>query len=137
MAEDFLKYINKLEPEKFNHIFSDPDQCYKVLADQKWATGFICRKCGHTNYCRGSKPYSRRCTRCKSEESVTAHTIFHRCKIPITTAFQIMFAVCREPDVSTYRLAEEFDKRQMTCWRFKKRVMECKEQKRDALDFTL
>ena len=137
MAESFISNINMFEPEKFNSLFSDADSCYKFLAEQKWPNGFLCRKCGHRNYCKGRRPYSRRCTKCKSEESVTAHTIFHRCRIPITTAFKIMYTVCKNPDISSYKLSEEFDKRQMTCWKFKKRVVECKEAGGDAINFII
>ncbi len=137
MAESFIENINMLEPEKFNTIFSDSDSCYRFLAEQKWPDGFVCRKCGHTNYCKGKKPYSRRCTKCKKEESVTAHTIFHHCRIPITTAFQIMYTVCKHPHISSYKLSDEFDRRQMTCWKFKKRVIECKERGGNAIDFTI
>jgi hypothetical protein len=38
--------------------------------------GMSVKKCSHTNYCIGRKPYSRRCTCCKYDESPTAGTIF-------------------------------------------------------------
>jgi hypothetical protein len=97
----------------------------QVLADYKWADGFVCRKCGHDHYCAGKKPYSRRCTKCKTEESATAHTVFHRCRIPLTEAVKLAETVCKQPDISTYEISRIFDKRQMTCWKFKTRIMEC------------
>jgi len=126
--------IIHLKPLEFESAFSDEDKCLEFLADQKWKDGYVCKKCGHTNYCKGKTPFSRRCTRCKSDESATAHTIFHRCKIPLTNAFEIAYTVCRQPDVSTYELARQIDKRQMTCWKFKKKITECIE-KRGELDF--
>jgi hypothetical protein len=101
------------------------DDCLKFLSEQKWAEGFVCKKCGHDNYCKGKTPYSRRCTRCKHEESATSHTIFHRCHIPITEAFRIVYMVCHDPGVSTYELSRQIDLRQMTCWKLKNRLMEC------------
>lgn len=102
------------------------------LAAYKWKDGFVCRKCGHTNYCSGKKPFSRRCTRCKSEESATAHTIFHHCKIPLTEAIELAKAVCNNPDVSSYEISRVFDRRQMTCWKFKTRITECLENSEKA-----
>lgn len=105
--------------------FSQEEQCLSFLAEFKWQNGFVCRKCGHDNYCKGKKPFSRRCTRCKTEESATAHTIFHHCKIPLPEAFSLARLVCNNPDISTYEISRIFDKRQMTCWKFKSKVIDC------------
>lgn len=107
---------------------------FKLLADCKWSNGFACKKCGNTNYCKGKKPYSRRCTRCKSEESATAHTIFHRCKMPLSDAIALAKIVCEQPSISTYELSRQLEMRQMTCWKFKAKVMECLESP-DKSDF--
>lgn len=109
------------------HLGSE-EECLKFLSDQKWQEGFVCRHCGHTNYCRGKKPYSRRCTRCKKEESATAHTIFHGCRLPLKEAVHMAFRICREPGISTYELSRQFDTRQMTCWKLKKKIMDCIER---------
>lgn len=117
--------FKSLEMEEFNLQFSTAEQCLKVIADEKWQDGFECRKCGRTNYCQGKTPFSRRCTTCKTDESATAHTIFHRCRIPITDAFEIAYLVCGSPKMSSYELSRRLETRQMTCWKFKKRIMEC------------
>jgi hypothetical protein len=110
-------------------LFTTDEDCLKFLADRKWADGFTCRKCGNNNYCKGRTSYSRRCTRCKHEESATSHTLFHRCHIPITEAFRIAYMVCSDPTVSTYELSRQIELRQMTCWKMKSRLMECLEKK--------
>ncbi|MBZ0242321.1 MAG: hypothetical protein K8F24_03820 [Bacteroidales bacterium] len=97
----------------------------EALAAYKWRDGYACRKCGHDRFCKGKKPFSRRCTKCKSEESATSHTIFHRCKIPLAEAVRLAEMVCEQPDVSSYEISRVFDKRQMTCWKFKTRITEC------------
>jgi len=136
MSEDLFRYFNVKNSELFKARFCTEDDCYALLADLKWKNGFRCRHCGHTNFCRGKSPHSRRCTKCKREESATAHTIFHHCRIPLKTAFEIAFQVCNNPEISTYKLSDSFEHRQMTCWKFKKRVLECKDKGLDALDFT-
>jgi hypothetical protein len=102
--------------------FQNADQCLELLAAEKWKDGYICRKCGNTNYCSGKTLHSRRCTRCKHDESATANTIFHRCKIPLNEAFKIAYIVCNQPDISTYDISRMLKIRQMTCWKFKKRI---------------
>lgn len=116
---------NKLA--RFKEIFPDDQSCLSLLSDLKWKDGFTCKKCGNQNSCRGKSPYSRRCTRCKKEESATANTIFHRCKIPINTAFELAYLACTFPAVSSYEISRKFDMRHMTCYHFKKKVMLCKE----------
>lgn len=118
-------HFNKLDIKELEGFFASEEDCLKFLADSKWEHGFVCKKCGHTNYCKGKTPYSRRCTRCKKEESATANTIFHRCHIPITEAFQIVYKVCHNPSISSYSLSREIEIRQMTCWKLKSRLMEC------------
>lgn len=123
----------KIDPKRFHHDFETEEQCLSFLADIKWSKGYKCRKCGHTNYCKGKKPYSRRCTRCKTEESATAHTVFHACKFPLTSAFNLMYQVCQRPDISSYELSRLLETRQMTCWKFKKKLTECIETNESLL----
>jgi len=126
--KSFIKDLGKLQFESF---FGSEIKCLKFLASEKWSRGFVCRKCGHTNWCKGRKPFSRRCTRCKTEESATAHTIFHKCKFPLTEAFRITYLVCHNHSISSLKLSEELNLRQMTCWKFKKKIAECIDQRGD------
>ncbi len=117
--------IEKVDIELIGKKFSENEDCLQFLAEKKWADGFTCKKCGHVNFCKGKSPFARRCTRCKHEESATAHTIFHRCHIPLTEAFRIVYMVCNDPSVSTYEISRQLELRQMTCWKLKTRLMEC------------
>jgi len=110
---------------EFSEHFSTEEDCLKFLAQEKWGNDYQCKNCGNTNYCKGKTPYSRRCTRCKHDESVTANTLFHRCHIPITEAFRLLYLVCHDPQVSTYKLSRQIELRQMTCWKLKSRLMDC------------
>jgi len=118
-------FIDHITPEQLEEVLVDEERCLAYVAAEKWKDGYVCRKCGHDNYCKGKKPYSRRCTRCKHEESATAHTIFHGCHLPLTQAFRLAYQVCKDPSVSTYELARQLDTRQMTCWKLKKRMLQC------------
>ncbi len=128
-------FFNNLSEKTFEYCFPDEESCLKFLAEQKWKDGFICRKCGNDNYCKGKTNYSRRCTRCKHEESATSHTIFHNCRISLKKAFLIALMVCHEPEISTYKISRKIDIRQMTCWKFKKKLLECIEKKMNISDF--
>jgi len=118
-----LIFNKNISEETVEALFVSDEKCMEFLADLKWADGFTCRKCGNTNFCTGKSSYSRRCTKCKSEESATSGTIFHNCKFPIHKAFIIAYNVCKgKEDVSTYEFARRLALRQMTCWNFKTKI---------------
>jgi hypothetical protein len=116
-------FNKELTREQLEEFFQSDDKCFEFLAELKWNKGFECRKCGNTNYCNGKTPHSRRCTKCKTEESAAAGTIFHNCKFPVSKAFYIAYNVCKgKEDLSTYEFARRLSLRQMTCWNFKTKI---------------
>ena len=127
-----LTIFDKINIKEFHSFFNDEEKCLAFLAKEKWHEGFVCKHCGHTRYCKGKTHYSRRCTKCKREESATAHTIFHRCKIYLPNAFKLAHLVCSSPKISTADLSETLELRQMTCWKFKKKVTQCIESRTDV-----
>ena len=40
---------------RFYERFPNEAVCYRYIADIKWASGFVCKKCGHVNYCAGKQ----------------------------------------------------------------------------------
>ncbi len=116
-------FKKELSEGQLKELFESDEKCLEFLADLKWSEGFTCRKCGNTNSCPGKTPFSRRCTRCKSEESAAAGTIFHNCKFPVSKAFYIAYNVCKgKEEISTYEFARRLSLRQMTCWNFKNKI---------------
>ena len=116
-------FADDLTQDELSMLFQSDDKCLEFIAAMKWDNGFECRKCGNNNFCSGKSPFSRRCTKCKSEESATAGTLFHNCKFPISKAFYIAFQVCKgNEDLSTYEFARRLSLRQMTCWNFKSKI---------------
>lgn len=110
----------------FYERFNSDDSCYNYLSEIKWSgNSYVCRKCGNTHYCKGRSPYSRRCTRCKYDESVTSGTMFDKCKFPILLAFHIAFKICtKKKGMSSLELSEEYGLRQKTCWEFKWKIQQ-------------
>lgn len=116
-------FNKELTEAQLSELFRSDEKCLEFLAEVKWENGFKCRKCGNTNYCPGKSLHSRRCTKCKREESATAGTIFHNCKFPLHKAFYIAYNVCKgKEEVSTYEFARRLSLRQMTCWNFKTKI---------------
>ncbi|MEI7829582.1 MAG: transposase [Prolixibacteraceae bacterium] len=116
-------FSDDLTQDQLAQLFQSDEKCLEFIAGLKWVEDFECRKCGNSNFCNGKTPFSRRCTKCKSEESATSGTIFHNCKFPISKAFYIAFQVCKgNESISTYEFARRLSLRQMTCWNFKSKI---------------
>jgi hypothetical protein len=118
-----ILFNENLNQRQIEEMFVNDDKCLEYLSKIKWSENFECRKCGNDNSCDGKIPHSRRCTRCKNEESATSNTVFHNIKFPVSKAFYIVYNVCRnESSLSTYDMAIQLGLRQITCWNFKHKV---------------
>jgi hypothetical protein len=108
---------------EFTTIYPDTLSCYRFIESQKWQKGFGCRKCGNEKYFDGSQKFSRRCTRCGYNESVTAFTIFHSLKFPIEKAFYIAYlTVTGKKENTLEELAERLGLALNTVWAFRNKV---------------
>jgi len=120
--------------EEFSKIYPDRETCYKYLSELKWSKNYSCRKCGNTTYSEGQLPYSRRCTKCRYEESVINHTIFQNSRIPINKAFYMLYLIyTTKGKISSHKLAEILDIRQGTCWLYGSKMKKLLEERRREL----
>lgn len=109
----------------FLHTFGSKEPCLKYLSDEKWASGFICRKCGHTGWSKTKTAYTRKCNRCKDKESATAGTLFHKIKFPLHKAFFIVFIMSTsKKSWSSEEFSRKLTLRTKTCWLFQQKVRE-------------
>ena len=114
-----------MDYHQFQTLYPDTLACYRFLENLKWEKGFHCRKCKNEKYFDGSQKFSRRCTRCGYNESITAYTIFHSIKFPIERAFYIAYlTVAGKKDYTLDALAGQLDLRMNTVWSFKHKVTE-------------
>jgi hypothetical protein len=114
--------VNSIE---FYKKFQTDEDCLKYLSEIKWENGFACKKCGNTTFCKGAKHYSRRCNKCKYDESPTAGTMFDKIKFSLLIAFHIYFKIStKKKGMSSLELSEEFSLRQKTCWEFKWKIQQ-------------
>lgn len=113
--------VNAIE---FHKRFKDNKDCYEYIATVKWPDeNFRCKKCKYNKYCLGKKSFSRRCIKCRYDESPTAGTMFDKVKFPLYLSFHLLFKIsARKKGISTLELSREFGLRQMTCWAFKWKI---------------
>lgn len=111
--------------KQFHQFFANEDDCKQYLFDIKWKDGYQCRRCNATKSVKGRTAYHLRCGKCGYDESVTAHTLFHKLKIPLLKAFGMCFRIAvRKKGMSTIELANEFAVNQKSSWLFKRKSQE-------------
>jgi hypothetical protein len=73
---------------EFQHRFPDQAACVKYLFAARWPEGFVCPACGKSKAWQlQTKPWTWECAGCGRQTSVTAGTIMHHSKLPLTTWF--------------------------------------------------
>ena len=72
--------------------FPDDRACLEYLEGLRWNDGFVCPACGADEYWRTGAGL-RMCTACGRKTSVTAGTIFHRTRTPLSTWFAAIWCV--------------------------------------------
>ncbi|GHV70590.1 hypothetical protein FACS189420_2310 [Bacteroidia bacterium] len=130
--EERIKFMGVNSINFYRRFQTDAD-CYQYLSAIKWEDGYQCKKCGNTTFCRGKQPHSRRCNKCKYDESPTAGTIFDKLKFSLLIAFHIVFKIStKKKGMSSLELSEEFELRQKTCWEFKWKIQQAMASRRQS-----
>ena len=106
--------------QQFRERFQTNEDCLKFLIEVKWGGGYQCPKCKCNEYVKGRKWFYRRCRTCMYDESVTANTGLHKCKLELLKVFEIGFRISvRKKGMSTNELSKEFGCQQKTAWLIK------------------
>ena len=77
---------------EFQHRFGTESACAEYLFQRRWPGGFVCPSCGGDRaWLLKSKAFTYECTECGRQTSVTAGTIMHASKLPLTVWFWAAF----------------------------------------------
>jgi hypothetical protein len=73
---------------EFQRRFADEGACAGYLAQARWPDGFCCPACGHgKGWELSTKAFTWECAGCGRQTSVTAGTMMHGSKLPLTVWF--------------------------------------------------
>ena len=72
---------------QFQQQFADEAACREYLEVCRWPDGFRCPRCGSERVYPLREWQRRECAHCRYQVSVTAGTVLHRTKTPLTTWF--------------------------------------------------
>jgi hypothetical protein len=83
-----------LSRSAFTERFPDEAACAKHLFEKRWPGGFVCPVCGGVKGWKLSgKRLTWECAACGRQTSVTAGTVMHRSKLPLTLWFTAIHLV--------------------------------------------
>jgi transposase-like protein len=72
---------------QFQSKFATEEACERYLAACRWPEGFVCPRCGDRRAYDLVKQRRWQCASCRHQVSLTAGTVLHRTKIPLTHWF--------------------------------------------------
>lgn len=73
---------------EFQEAFPDEASCAAFLFDRRWPDGFVCPVCGRDRAAiLKSRAHTYECLDCGRQTSLTAGTVMHRSKLPLTAWF--------------------------------------------------
>jgi len=120
IIEDFPK--SEIE---FDKRFATERACYDYLSKVKWPGGFVCAECGYQS-CWISSKHIYICTRCERQFSLTADTIMHDTKKPITYWFRAMWwFTTRKSGVNAINLQDLLGCSYVTAWSWLQKLRQC------------
>lgn len=124
MAFKVASRVRGLSDDAFRAAFGTEDQCHAALVRLRWPDGFECGSCGHRGHCILARRGLYQCNRCKTQVSVTAGTIFHSTKLPLTVWFAaIHLVVTAKNGISSVELGRRLGVKQPTAWTMKQKIM--------------
>ena len=76
---------------EFAQRFADEAACARHLFQTRWPNGFVCPGCGGVkSWELSGKRFTWECAGCGRQTSVTAGTVMHRSKLPLTVWFTVI-----------------------------------------------
>jgi transposase-like protein len=125
MAGKLAARVKGLSEAEFQAAFGTEAQCRAVLEKLRWPKGFLCPACGHGGRAWLGERRLYQCNRCKHQVSLTAGTIFHATKLPLTIWFlAIHLIVTAKNGISSIELGRRLGVKQTTAWAMKQKIMQ-------------
>jgi len=103
---------------EFQERFAGEDACRRYLAASRWPDGFRCSRCGETRAWELPGRGLWRCRECGHDTSVTAGSVLHRTRRPLTEWFWAAYLVAtHKPGLSALQLQRQLGiSRYETAW---------------------
>jgi ribosomal protein L37AE/L43A len=114
-----------LSEAAFRERYGTEEQCREALFALRWGRGWTCPKCGHGRHAALARRALLQCNKCRHQVSLTAGTIFHATKLPLTTWFQAIYHLSQSKGgISSVELGRRLGIRQPSAWLLKQKLMQ-------------
>lgn len=102
---------------QFRRRFPDDEACLRYLVETRWPDGFRCPACGAELAWFLERRRLWQCRACRHQSSVTAGTVLHRSRVPLSDWFTAAYLVASlKPGVSALQLAQQLGVHYETAW---------------------
>ena len=102
---------------EFRSRFGDEVLCAEHLTAQRWPNGFVCPRCGGRSRGYMARRRVHECTGCGYQSSVTAGTIFHKTRTPLSSWFWAIYRMSQDKKgISALQLSKEIGVSYPTAW---------------------
>ena len=106
-----------LSVAEFHQRFGTEELCLAALETQRWPDGFACPACGQRQAIRCTPRRLWQCCACRRQTSVTAGTIFHKTRTPLSKWFWAIYQLAQDKKgCSAMLLAKQLCLRYSTAW---------------------
>jgi len=103
--------------QQFRASFGDEQKCGEQLSRQRWPEGFQCPRCGGPSRGYMAERQVHECALCAYQCSVTAGTIFHKTRTPLSSWFWAIYRMSHDKKgISAMQLAKEIGVSYPTAW---------------------
>jgi transposase-like protein len=124
MAGKLAARVRGPSEAQFRAAYGTEAQCRAVVEKLRWPGGFVCPACGG---CKGTRLRTRpkvQCHACRHQVSLTAGTIFHATKLPLTSWFLAMWLIATAKNgISSVELGRRLGIKQTNAWSLKQKIM--------------
>lgn len=93
-----IQFQKAMSIHTFQSKYGTLQQCQEQLFRYRWPHGFVCPKCGCTEYYRIDRRNLYQCCRCRYQCSLTSGTIFASSKMPLTVWFLAIFLITQSKE---------------------------------------
>lgn len=101
----------------FHKQFKTQEDCEDYLFNIRWPKGYVCPRCEESQYSLIKSRNLYRCMKCRYQVSLTAGTIMHRSRTPLTVWFWAIFLLaCDKRGHSALSISKELGVSYWVAW---------------------
>jgi transposase-like protein len=109
---------------QFRAAYGTEAQCRAVVEKLRWPMGFVCPLCGGREDTQLSTRPKIQCRSCRHQVSLTAGTVFHAIKLPLTRWFMAFWLIATAKNgISSVELGRRLGIKQTNAWALKQKIM--------------